>query len=521
MDPDDRSEPTTLRDEERDRIEQLEAALVDPALAGQVEMVLSRAGRDRYRAAAVDGSVTFVRHDDGGTYSYERAEVAGRDPLADQATDRFVGHDTERAAPFPTRTANAYPHAFDSIAQFFDGPHAPDLVALHTAGHHFDDHLGQHGSLGVVQARAPFLAAGRGVRALGPVERSTRTVHVAPTIAALLDLDPHPEGVGPTGERRADARLRRQDGDPEAAILDGERADHVVVFLLDGCNANLLHDVMAAGEAPNLSALAARGTDYVHGMMASLPTATLANHTTAVTGAHPGHSGVLHNRWHDRARGLTPDLLAMEQMIVAMRHLDPRVETLFQAVSRSRPDAWSTATFEFCDTGAGFSSFGLLRDGASPGLPVGEDIPHVDPEAVEASSAYGFMSTVDHLSASHTIAAWQQVEGNPLPTLSWCSLALTDEAGHESGPHGAAARAAVRDSDGRIRDVLAAVEAAGALDRTAVLVIADHGMEQNDPANSGSWGPHLADCGIEHLEVEGFLYLAEAQSGAHVGSTSG
>jgi predicted AlkP superfamily pyrophosphatase or phosphodiesterase len=101
------------------------------------------------------------------------------------------------------------------------------------------------------------------------------------------------------------------------------------------------------------------------------------------------------------------------------------------------------------------------------------------------------------------------VDGNPLPTLSWCSLALTDEAAHESGPQGDAARAAVRDSDARIGDVLAAVEAAGALDRTAVFVIADHGMEQNDPEVTGSWSDALAATGVAHLDVgQGMLYLA-------------
>src|SRR5690606_30749824 len=100
-------------------------------------------------------------------------------------------------------------------------------------------------------------------------------VDIAPTIAALLGFEPHPSGIGPTGRPRLDALLRRQDGDPELAVLDGTRAEHVVVFLLDGCNANLLHDVVDAGEAPNIAALVQRGTAYRHGSMASLPTATL------------------------------------------------------------------------------------------------------------------------------------------------------------------------------------------------------------------------------------------------------
>ncbi len=371
-----------------------------------------------------------------------------------------------------------------------------------------DGHLGQHGSLGVVQARAPFIAAGAGVRGLGMVDRSTRVVNLAPTIASLLGIDAHPAGVGPTGRPRDDALLARQDGDVERHVLDGTTADHVVVVLLDGCNANLLHDVMSTEDAPNIAGLVGRGAGYRHGSFASLPTATLANHTTAVTGAHPGHSGVLHNTWVDRASGEVPDLLAMDQMFWAMRHLDPSVETLFQAIQRWRPDAFTTSTFEFCDTGASWSSFGQVRDHAGGALPELDEITDVDADAAATSEAYRFMSRVDHLSTEHTIAAWEQSYGNPLPTLSWCGLAVTDEAGHESGPHGELARAAVRDSDARLGRIIDTVERAGALDRTAFLVIADHGMEQSDPAVRGSWDAELASSGIDHVDVGGgLIYL--------------
>ena len=496
-------------DEWHRRARQLEATLTDGQLSDRVEMVVSRVGPDRYRAASVDGSVEFTRDPGPDRPRYVVDRVDGRDPLAVQSTGHLVGHAEERRAAFPHRTANAYPHAHDSVAQFFDAPHSPDLVALHTAAHHTDGHLGQHGSLGIVQARAPFLAAGAGIRALGSVDRSIRVVDVAPTVAALLGVAPHPDGVGPTGARRADALLRRQDGDVEVDLLDGTVAEHVVVFLLDGCNANLLHDVVDAGEAPHVAALLSRGTAYRHGAMASLPTATLANHTTAVTGAHPGHSGVLHNTWIDPTDGSVPDLLAMDQMFWAMQHLSPEVETLFAAVERTRPGAFSTATFEFCDTGASFSSFGLVREGRDgSGLPPLEAITHLDRPSADASGAYRFMASVDHLSAAHTIECWEQAHGNPLPALSWCSLALTDEAGHESGPHGELARAAVRDSDARIGDVLAAVERAGALERTAVLVIADHGMEQNDAEVDASWTAELDASGVAHREVGGgLIYL--------------
>lgn len=494
--------------ESLEAVEKLEQTLTGGELADLVEMTVHSPRPDEFRAAAVDGSVTFRRSALSGAWTYEVTEVLGRNPLADQAHDRFLGHTAERESLFPTRVQNSYPHAFDSIAQFFDAERAPDLLVTHTAAHRVEGHLGQHGSLGAVQARAPFLASGAGVKALGIVERSTRIVNVAPTIAALLGLDEHPSGVGPTGEQDPSALLARQDGTPESDILDGTVAGHVVVFLLDGCNANLLADVIESGEAPNLRGLLDDGMMFGHGAMASLPTATLANHTTAITGAHPGNSGILHNAWVDQSTGSSTDLLSIEEMFTAAQHLSPGVETIFEAVRRSRPGSFSAATFEFCDRGADFSSFALVRTGEQRTLPDFADVRHIDPGYGDFGDLYQFISRVDHHSVTHTLECWRREHGNELPTLTWCSLALTDEAGHESGPHGAAARAAVRDSDARIGAVLEAIDAAGVRDETTIVVIADHGMEQADPQVDRTWDDALAATGVRYTEVGGgLIYL--------------
>ena len=93
--------------------------------------------------------------------------------------------------------------------------------------------------------------------------------------------------------------------------------------------------------------------------------------------------------------------------------------------------------------------------------------------------------------------------------LSWCSLAVTDAAGHESGPHGELARAAVRDSDARVGEIVTAVERAGVLERTAFFVIADHGMEQCDPEVVRPWEDDLTEAGVQHRILgEGLIYLS-------------
>jgi arylsulfatase A-like enzyme len=70
------------------------------------------------------------------------------------------------------------------------------------------------------------------------------------------------------------------------------------------------------------------------------------------------------------------------------------------------------------------------------------------------------------------------------------------------------AAASVRDSDARVGAVLAAVERAGVFDDTAFVLVADHGMEENDPTCTGDWDVSLREAGLQiRDEAYGFLYL--------------
>ena len=79
----------------------------------------------------------------------------------------------------------------------------------------------------------------------------------------------------------------------------------------------------------------------------------------------------------------------------------------------------------------------------------------------------------------------------------WCNFTLTDAAMHEGGPHSEMAAASVRDSDGAHRRGARRARAAPAsFDDTAFVLVADHGMEENDPACSGDWDVALRDAGL-------------------------
>ena len=479
--------------------------LLDPTLGGIVDMVLWSPEPDVFEAASCDGSVRFRR--DGAHFGI--VAVHGASPFADQSPDRFAGLTAEQSHPFPDRAHNAYPYAFEQVAQLFDHPAAPDVCVVHSAAHNWQDqggHIGEHGSLGVVQARAPFVIAGRGVRADGYENRVCRLVDVAPTLAALLGCDP------PSG---ADGVALHDVLDPAAG-----HADHVVGFLFDGTNANVLYAMARAGDAPNVARLIEMGTAYEWGAISSFPTVTLANHTSILTGRFPGHHGILHNAWYDRARGEQVITNSMATWPWAMSHLVDGVETLHAPIHRAFPGAFTASVNEPCDVGADYSTFEFFRNGdvsAIPAIPEGpngpEGIPHATERFVRPSKDYAWSTTVDHLCVDQAVSIWAgeyRDQAYPHPKFMWCNFTLTDAAFHEGGPYSEIAAASVRDSDARLGDVLAAVERAGAFDNTAFVLVADHGMEETNPAVRGDWDAALRDAGIKFRdEGYGFLYLDE------------
>jgi predicted AlkP superfamily pyrophosphatase or phosphodiesterase len=99
----------------------------------------------------------------------------------------------------------------------------------------------------------------------------------------------------------------------------------------------------------------------------------------------------------------------------------------------------------------------------------------------------------------------------PAPRFMWVNFTLTDSAMHEGGPHSEMAAASIRDSDARLGEVLAAIEAAGAFDDTAFVLVADHGMEENNPKVRGDWDVNLREAGLTFRdEAYSFLYLGES-----------
>jgi predicted AlkP superfamily pyrophosphatase or phosphodiesterase len=96
----------------------------------------------------------------------------------------------------------------------------------------------------------------------------------------------------------------------------------------------------------------------------------------------------------------------------------------------------------------------------------------------------------------------------PAPRFCWVSFQLTDCGMHAGGPRSDIAEAAIADTDGRIGEILDAIEHAGAMADTAFVLLADHGMEETDPGVRGDWDAALAEAGVAFRdEGHGFVYL--------------
>ena len=275
------------------------AALSAPGLAALVDLVLwVEPGADGLPVAHAANHLGRVRLHPGGRHDV----LAGTDPIASEDPMAFLPYDREIEGEGPrVSTDNAYPYAAERILSLFaDVDRSPDVAVVHTPRHYFPDeggHHGEHGSLDVVQSRAPLVLSGAGVRRRGFVDEHARLVDVGPTLAHLAGV-PHEDLVDSTGEPL--------DGRVLAAYLDHPPAGRprwVVGILWDGAHCGDLLHLVEQGELPGVARLVEHGVALRGGAVAQFPSVTLTNHTSILTGVGPGRHGVLGNVYFDRATG--------------------------------------------------------------------------------------------------------------------------------------------------------------------------------------------------------------------------
>ncbi len=509
----------------REALDAAVSALTSPHLARVVDLIAHvdpEAGRD---ASGRPRAVIVADHGGSARLDGEHPDgvlLQGRHPLPSTDPMAFLPYADEVADPSPPHDRNAYPLPWPRLASFFSDGRSPDIAIVHTAAHWFPDeggHHGEHGSLDVVQSRAPFLVSGSGVTARGIVPDHARLVDVMPTLAWVA------------GVERAD--LEHLDGRVRDDVVD-RGAEYVVGLLWDGGHPGSLLDLAARGELPAVARLLDRGCAFAGGAVAEFPSLTLVNHTSILTGVGPGRHGVVGNVYWDREEGrrVVPNDPATWHRTGELYR--DGVTTLFEAVASARPGVRTASVNEMTERGSWASTFALVRAALASGEAVdpgeagsGESRDFAtairallpDPKAsdlvtharCDEDDDYAFYSAIDLLGLSTMLGLFSAPE-EERPRVAWWSQYTTDAAHHAAGPRSGIAADGLRDCDRRLGVLLDHLESVGILDRTLILLTADHGFETADESVTGSWTPALR-AALDPLGVAwrdegpGFLYL--------------
>jgi len=495
------------REQTRDRaVDALSAA----ELAGIVDLVVWVDDVDGKRVAHAANHLGTVRLRTGGVHEV----LDGTDPIASEDPMAFLPYRREVEGQGPqVSTDNAYPYAAERILSLFDDPtRSPDLAVVHTPRHYFPDeggHHGEHGSLDVIQSRAPLVLAGAGVARRGYLDDHAHLVDVGPTLAALAGV--------PRDDLR-DAAGAPLDGRVLDAYLDPAVTPRAVVGVLwDGAHCGDLLHLAEAGELPAVARLVERGVALRGGAVAQFPSVTLTNHTSILTGTGPGRHGVLGNVFYDRETGervVPNDETTWHRSAEWLR---PTVRTVFEMVADHVDFQGFPRTAcidEAIDRGSDYSTMSVVREsgsgtgagGLGDRLPPADQSPFVSDRAFLDDGYFRWGVSVDDLGLAQVRELF--ADASRMPRLTWWANVVTDAGHHGGGPRSEMARDSLRQSDARLGVFLDHLETLGVVDEVAFLLTADHGFEAADPIVTGSWQPALESLGVPFRdEGPGFVYF--------------
>lgn len=497
--------------------------------AGGVDMValLDRTD-DTYELRSRTGSIRWQRWaTPTGDVRYVVVAQQGENPIANVDGTILRTLEQELAAaggsgrPVP-KPCNAYPDMFARISQLFDHHRAPEFVYIPGPGGD-PNHpgAGSHGIPDIVQSRAPLIVAGPGVARGAVTEQLARHEDVAPTIAELLGVRPV-IGTNATGVPRTQL-LRWQEGRSLApAVADAQSgatwgvAQRAIMFAIDGLSQPVLLDEIAKGRLPNFARIMAAGTLFANGALAQYPVVTWANHNTLVTGASPGHTGLVNNSWYDRTTQREQLITdgGFRNVLRTGRFMEPQVETLYEAVERSFRGATTVAINQPSGRGADLSVLDLtgvpklLANGARIGLHWLRDRMESD-RTLEGNEGWKGEAMKDSAATAIGQALWS---AKVPPKLGVFEYTLADNRGHHVGPQTDDARRALAEIDRKVGKVLDTLERRGIADSTAIVLTADHGMEHQhtDRRKLGGWRRALERAGrdgVRTVESTRFVYV--------------
>lgn len=252
---------------------------------------------------------------------------------------------------------------------------------------------------------------------------------------------------------------------PPASQPPQER--HVLVISVDGMGAELYDRLAPRIHLSHLPRLRREGS-YADGVLGVYPTVTYPSHTTMVTGRMPAEHGIYTN--------------------LSSRQPGKNSEDWFWFTKSIKvPTLWDEARARHLTTGAVFWP-------VTAGAPIDWDVPEIwDPHAAsQVDPAYVAKYATPGLLFEALLELGPPQQGQELdvtrtrlaafilkkhkPNLFLVHLCDLDEQEHEFGPDSAQVAATLEKIDRHIGELLAADQAAGLADSTAVFIVSDHGF---------------------------------------------
>ena len=233
--------------------------------------------------------------------------------------------------------------------------------------------------------------------------------------------------------------------------LESADGPGAIVFFVDGLNARVFDEMLAAGELPAIQTYFLDRGLYCPRTVANIPSITLVNQTSFVTGLYPGHHGITGNNWFDR-----------NQLIWRNYDTIPQKNTL-------DGDFTATTIYEALPNRTTMSLFFQAHRGATQF--VENRLSAVGPYA------FGWYEFVDRLTLSR-MSFWADLarQRRELPAVTIVYQIAPDFRAYGFGASSLDYRQAIRHADKQIGRVLGDLEAAGVLDRLHLALVSDHGI---------------------------------------------
>lgn len=248
-------------------------------------------------------------------------------------------------------------------------------------------------------------------------------------------------------------------------------ARHVVVISIDGLRPDyyLPHPARTT-VTPVLDALRQRGS-WAEGVLSQFPSLTYPAHASVATGVRPARHGIVHNTYFDPQNGSNAWMFESSALRVPALWDAAKAAGLTTAGVSWPVTVGASIDYLLPETNQApreTTWLDLMRRQSTPGL-VDEVVARLGGFEPDANRDYVQRDRFSAAAAAHIIEKHK-------PNLMLIHLVDADTAQHQFGPHSPQAVAAIGRVDGRIGEILRALDTAGITGDTAVIVTGDHGF---------------------------------------------